>query len=61
MHPGISLRGQGRQSLSFPCFYFAKEYCVLPAFSRFTGTYKVKPQKDETVFAVVEDAIMQLP
>jgi DNA ligase-associated metallophosphoesterase len=61
MHPGINIRGQGRQSLSFPCFYFAKEFCVLPAFSRFTGTYKVRPQKDETVFAVVENSIMQLP
>jgi uncharacterized protein len=61
MHPGISLKGQGRQSLSFPCFYFAKDFCVLPAFSRFTGTYKVKPQKDETVFAVVDNSIMQLP
>jgi DNA ligase-associated metallophosphoesterase len=60
MHPGISIRGQGRQSLSFPCFYFAKEFCVLPAFSRFTGTYKVKPVKGETVFAVVENSIMQL-
>ena len=60
MHPGISLRGQGRQSLSFPCFYFAKDFCVLPAFSRFTGTFRVKPAKGETVFAVVENSIMQL-
>jgi len=61
LHPGISLRGQGRQSLRFPCFYFAKDYCVLPAFSRFTGTYRVRPEKDETVFAVVENRLVQLP
>ena len=61
MHPAISLRGQGKQSLRFPCFYFTKEYCVLPAFSRFTGTYCVHPEKDETVFAVVENNLMQLP
>lgn len=60
MHPGINIRGQGRQSLSFPCFYFSQNFCVLPAFSRFTGTYKVKPVKGETVFAVVENGIMQL-
>lgn len=60
MHPGISLRGQGKQSLRFPCFYFAKEYCVLPAFSRFTGTFRVKPLKGETVFAVVENSVMQM-
>lgn len=61
MHPAISLKGTGRQSLRFPCFYFAKEYCVLPAFSRFTGTFKVKPEKGETIFAVVENSIMQMP
>lgn len=60
MHPAIHIKGQGRQSLHFPCFYFAKEFCVLPAFSRFTGTYKVKPENDETVFAIVENSIMQL-
>ena len=61
MHPAIGMKGPGRQKLCFPCFYFAKEYCVLPAFSRFTGTYKVKPAKGETVFAVVENSIIQLP
>lgn len=61
MHPAISLRGQGKQSLRFPCFYFTKEYCVLPAFSRFSGTFCVSPEKDETVFAVVENNLMQLP
>lgn len=60
MHPAISLKGPGKQSLRFPCFYFAKDYCVLPAFSRFTGTYKVKPEKGETVFAVVENSVMQV-
>jgi DNA ligase-associated metallophosphoesterase len=60
LHPGISIKGKGKQSLRFPCFYFAKEYCVLPAFSRFTGTFKVKPQKDETVFAIVENGIVQI-
>jgi uncharacterized protein len=61
MHPAISLRGQGKQSLRFPCFYFTKEYCVLPAFSRFSGTFCVSPEKDETVYAVVENNLMQLP
>ncbi len=60
MHPAIAIKGQGKQSLQFPCFYFTKEYCVLPAFSRFTGTFKVKTQKGENVFAVVEDTVMQI-
>jgi uncharacterized protein len=60
IHPGISIRGGGRQSLRFPCFYFTDRYCVIPAFSRFTGTYSVNPQKNENVFAIVENSIVQL-
>lgn len=61
LHPAINIKGKGKQSLKFPCFYFTKEYCILPAFSRFTAGFKVNPEKNETVFAIVEDGIMQLP
>src|ERR1700712_2731423 len=37
IHPGIRISGAGKQSLHFPCFYFTPSFCVLPAFSRFTG------------------------
>jgi len=60
IHPGISIRGAGKQSFHFPCFYFTENYCVMPAFSRFTGTYSVNPQKNENVFAIVENSIVQL-
>ena len=60
MHPAITIKGLGKQSLLFPCFYFAKDYCVLPAFSRFSGTFKVKPEKGENVFAILEDSVMQV-
>jgi DNA ligase-associated metallophosphoesterase len=61
LHPGISIKGMGRQKLVFPCFYFAKEYCVLPAFSRFTGTFKVKPEEDEIAYAITDSGIIKLP
>ncbi len=61
VHPGITLKGAGKQTLRFPCFYFTKEYCVLPAFSRFTGTFNVKPSPGETAFAIVGDSIMKFP
>ncbi|MGC4037159.1 MAG: ligase-associated DNA damage response endonuclease PdeM [Chitinophagaceae bacterium] len=60
VHPGVSIRGSGKQSLHFPCFYFTNSYCILPAFSRFTGTYTVAPRKNENVFAIVENNIIQL-
>ncbi|WP_205514247.1 ligase-associated DNA damage response endonuclease PdeM [Longitalea arenae] len=60
IHPGIRIKGVAKQSLSFPCFYFAKQFCVLPAFSRFTGIALVRPENEENVFAIVNDHIVQL-
>lgn len=60
LHPAVSLKGKGKQSLRFPCFYFTADYAVLPAFSRFTGGYPVQPSKDELIFALVDNGIMRL-
>ncbi|MCW3093979.1 MAG: metallophosphoesterase [Ferruginibacter sp.] len=53
IHPGISIHGLANQSLHFPCFYFGEQYAVLPAFSRFTGTYTIKPKRGEAVYALL--------
>jgi uncharacterized protein len=60
IHPGILLQGSGKQSLCFPCFYFGKNYAVLPAFSRFTGVAVIRPESDEPVFAIVNQALIRL-
>jgi len=60
IHPGIRVSGAGKQSLCFPCFYFGKEYAVLPAFSRFTGVALIEPKRNENVFAIVQNKIVQL-
>ncbi len=58
IHPGISIKSNGRQSLCFPCFYFGETYAVLPAYSRFTGLALVKPKKNEFAFAIVNQSVM---
>ena len=60
VHPFISMSGRGRQSLQFPCFYFSKHYCILPAFSRFTGGYRIEPSKDDKVFGLAEKEIFEV-
>jgi DNA ligase-associated metallophosphoesterase len=60
IHPGVRVSGGGRQSLEFPCFYFTPAFCVLPAFSRFTGLAMVRPRKEDQVFAIVNQTIMAL-
>jgi uncharacterized protein len=62
VHPGIRIRGMGKQCLQFPCFYFGAEYAILPAFGRFTGTVSIDPMPESNVFAILPPAgsIMQI-
>jgi DNA ligase-associated metallophosphoesterase len=56
LHPGIRIRGLGKQILQFPCFYFGSEYAVLPAFGAFTGTVSIDPLPESNVFAILPPA-----
>ena len=60
VHPGIKVSGVGKQSINLPCFYFTNNHAVLPAFSLFTGLYKLRPKKTDTVFALVEDQVIKM-
>ncbi len=52
LHPGVNLRGSGRQSLSLPCFYFGEKQALLPAFGAFTGLAIIRPKKKDKVFVI---------
>lgn len=60
IHPGIHIRTGSRQSMSFPCYYFGEEYAILPAFSRFTGYVNIKPKTADSVYAIVNQSLLQV-
>jgi DNA ligase-associated metallophosphoesterase len=61
IHPGISLKGKGRQALRLPCFLFSESNnIILPAFGEFTGLQRVRPEETDRVFAVVESQVIEL-
>ena len=57
VHPAVTLSGNGR-ALSLPCFYFGREYALLPAFGEFTGTAVIRPRAGERVFVLAGDEIV---
>lgn len=57
VHPGVTLRGQGRQTLTLPCFYFGETQALLPAFGKFTGLAKIRPRRNDKVFIVAENQV----
>nr|WP_281353193.1 ligase-associated DNA damage response endonuclease PdeM [Fulvivirga kasyanovii] len=60
IHPGVHLRGKGRQGITLPCFYFSKDQSLLPAFGAFTGLYKIKPKVDDQIFVIVDNKVLKV-
>lgn len=58
VHPGVRLRGQGRQYLKLPCFYFGEKGGVLPAFGLFTGLGDIRPKAGDQVFVIAEGQVL---
>lgn len=53
IHPGVRLRGMGRQSIKLASFYFRPLRAILPAFGEFTGMH-VMPVKRQSTVAVTD-------
>lgn len=60
LHPGVTMRGGGRQSLTLPCFYFGRRSGLLPAFGAFTGLARIKPLKEDKVYVIAEEKIFSV-
>lgn len=58
LHPGVQLRGTGRQAVTLPCFYFGKHQGILPAFGSFTGLARIQPKKEDRIFVIADDKII---
>jgi uncharacterized protein len=60
IHPGVIINGLGKQSLRFPCFYFTKHQCILPAYSKFTGMATINPSVTDSVYAIVDESVIKV-
>lgn len=58
IHPGVTLRGKGRQMLTLPCFHFGAKQAIIPAFGKFTGKVCVKNIRGDKIFAVADNKVI---
>jgi DNA ligase-associated metallophosphoesterase len=59
-HPGVVLRGKGRQTVKMPCFYFSQNFALLPAFGNFTGLDTIQPTVGDAVFGITQTHVILL-
>ncbi len=63
LHPAVSMRGKGRQSLKLPCWWYQRERGVLvvPAFGTFTGSVSVEPSKEDLCWVTTGKDVVEAP
>lgn len=58
VHPAVRLHGRGRQHARLPCFYFGKDYAILPAFGDFTGVADIEPEEGDRIYAIADNMVI---
>lgn len=57
IHPGIRLKGKGRQFLNLPCFFRKPKQMILPSFGEFTGNFYLTPTENDMVYGVTNEGV----
>lgn len=60
IHPGVSMSGKAKQSVTLPCFYFTPDHAIMPAFGEFTGWVRIKPKKGDQVFLIADSQLVKV-
>ena len=60
IHPGIKLKGKGKQFVKLSCFYVKENQIILPSFGMFTGNYYVSPSRNEQIYAIVDKEVVKI-
>lgn len=59
-HPGVFIKGKGRQRIKLPCFQVTNNQLILPAFSLFTGLNTRSAPKNCKNYCFTDDGIFEL-
>lgn len=60
IHPGVRLKGPGKQYLRLPCFYFGAKQALLPAFGVFTGLGEIRPKAADKIYVIAGNQVLPL-
>lgn len=60
IHPAVRMMDGSGEGLKLPCFWFARDHAVLPAFGEFTGTAVVRPTRGDGVYVIADDRVIAM-
>jgi DNA ligase-associated metallophosphoesterase len=59
-HPGVIIKGRGKQTIKLPCFQVSNKKLVLPAFSEFTGLNTSSDAKETICYAFTKTNLFEI-
>lgn len=59
IHPGYTLRGKAKQSITLPCFYKQNLTFMLPAFGNLTGLFAVQKNKKTSIYLITQKMVIE--
>ena len=59
IHPGVLIKGKGKQKLKLPCYQVTQSQLILPAFSLFTGLNTRDVLEEATCYAFTDNSIFE--
>lgn len=60
IHPGLVLRGPGRQHVRMPCFVFGRHVGMVPSLGTGTGLHLVRPDASQRVFGIAGHTVVEV-
>jgi len=60
IHPALYMQGQGRQKIKLHCFWQNAHQLILPAFSELNRGTVVDAKRKDSLFACLEDSVIQV-
>ena len=60
IHPGIKLKGKGRQFLNLSCFFRKPKQLILPSFGEFTGNFYLTPTENDLVYGITIEGVFEV-
>ena len=61
LHPAVRVTGRSGERVTVPCYHFADQVGVLPAFGSFTGRSIIVAAPSDRVFGIAGDAVFEVP
>ena len=60
IHPGIKIRGKGRQFMNISCFFRKPTQMIFPSFGEFTGNFYLEPTTNDLVYGITPDEVFEV-